>query len=117
MVAKLDGPNIYIIKSADLIPFYEDFQELNKIKNYTDGVKKLLTSGFYFSYNVDLTSNRQRSARMRNQGLTGGDGYSIWDTCDKRYFWNYNICQDFIYQKVDSRWVVPIIQGYIEYSS
>jgi hypothetical protein len=55
---------------------------------------------------------------MRAQGLAeGGGGSSIWDTCDKRYFWNYNICQDFIYQKVDSRWIVPIIQGYIEYSS
>ena len=36
---------------------------------------------------------------------------------DKRYFWNNNICQDFFYQKVDNRWVVPVIQGYIEYQS
>lgn len=58
MIGKMEGANIYLIKNADLIPFYDDFQELNKIKNFIDGVKKLLTSGFYFSYNADLTSNR-----------------------------------------------------------
>ena len=43
----------------------------------------------------------------------GGAGSSIFETCDKRYFWNYNICKDFIYQKIDSRWIVPIIQGFV----
>jgi len=41
----------------------------------------------------------------------------VWETCDKRYFWNYNICQDFFFQKVDTRWIVPIIQGYVEYKA
>lgn len=47
----------------------------------------------------------------------GTDSYTIWESCDKRYFWNYNICRDFLYQKVDPSWIVPIIQGYVEYSS
>lgn len=50
--------------------------------------------------------------RMRNMSLGGQQ--SVWDTCDKRYFWNYNIIQDFVYQKVDTRWILPIIQGYVE---
>jgi hypothetical protein len=46
-----------------------------------------------------------------------GGHSSLWDTCDKRYFWNFNISQDFMFQKIDSRWIVPLIQGYIEYQS
>ena len=26
------------------------------------------------------------------------------------------MCQDFFYQKVDQRWVIPVIQGYVEYA-
>lgn len=82
MIGKIEGANIFLIKNVDLIPFYDDFMQINQIRNYIDGVKKLLLSGFYFSYNSDLTSNRQRSAKIRNQALVGGDGQSIWDTCD-----------------------------------
>jgi len=68
-VGKIEGANIYLVKNADLIPFYDDFQQLNLIRNYIEGVKKLLCQGFYFSYNSDLTSNRQRTARRR--GMSG----------------------------------------------
>jgi hypothetical protein len=66
MVGKIDCANIFLIKNVDLIPFYDDFSQISQIKNYIEGVKKLLLSGFYFSYNSDLTSNRQRSAKLRS---------------------------------------------------
>ena len=120
-VSKIDNANVYLVKRVELIPFYEDAyiaQTMidSHLKEYVEGIKKLLVSGFfYFSYNTDLTSNRQRLARIRNQSLGGQQ--SVLDTCDKRYFWNFNICQDFFYQKVDPRWIVPIIQGFIDYKS
>jgi len=46
-----------MIKNVDLIPFGDE-QSANIIRNFIDGVKKLLTLGFYFSYNTDITSNR-----------------------------------------------------------
>jgi hypothetical protein len=71
-------------------------------------VKNLLSKGgFYFSFNIDLTSSRQRVYKYQQKNPGGAP--SVWDTIDKRYFWNNNICQDFFYQKVDSRWVVPLI--------
>ena len=73
-VGKIDGANIYVLKNADLIPFYEDFQAQNQIRNYIEGVKKLLLQNFYFSYNTDLTSNTQRTAKMRGDNFMGGDG-------------------------------------------
>lgn len=56
-----------------------------------EGVKKLLSTGyFYFSYNTDLTSNRQRAGKFRNE--KPGGPQNVWETMDKRYFWNNNIC-------------------------
>ena len=92
-VGKLDGSNIYLIKAVDLIPF-DDYPQ--SVVKYIDGLKKLLTQGFYFAYNVDLTSNRQRTAKIRNENFGGGH-LNIWDSSDKRYFWNFNICQDFFF--------------------
>jgi len=57
MIGKVDGANIFMIKNVDLIPFGDE-QSANIIRNFIDGVKKLLTLGFYFSYNTDITSNR-----------------------------------------------------------
>jgi hypothetical protein len=54
-VGKIEGANIYSIKSIEMFPF-ENFS--TQCKQYIDGIKKVLTLGFYFSYNADLTSNR-----------------------------------------------------------
>ena len=108
------------MRAVELFPFYNNFNPADpgytQLKDYVEGVKKLLTSGyFYFSYNFDLTSSRQRSGLMRSQSLGGHQ--SVWETCDTRYFWNYNICQDLYYHKVDTKWIVPVIQGYVEQKS
>ncbi len=58
MVGKIEGANIYVIKNVDLIPFFDDQSAIGGVKNYIEGVKKLLVCGFYFSYNSDLTSSR-----------------------------------------------------------
>ena len=50
----------------------------------------LSTGYFYFSYNTDLTSNRQRAGKFRNE--KPGGPQNVWETMDKRYFWNNNIC-------------------------
>jgi len=89
-VGKMDGAYVYAVTDVELFPF-SGFNI--QCKNYIDGMKKLLTSGFYFSYNADLTTNRQRAADLRQFGRTG----SLKDTWDHRYIWNWNICQDFRY--------------------
>jgi hypothetical protein len=49
-----------MIKNVELLPFFDDITGYanQTVKNYVDGVKKLLIAGFYFSYNTDITSNR-----------------------------------------------------------
>mmetsp|Transcript_10450 Transcript_10450/g.10505 ORF Transcript_10450/g.10505 Transcript_10450/m.10505 type:complete len:92 (-) Transcript_10450:297-572(-) len=86
-IGKIEGANVYAISRVELFPF-SGFNQT--IRMYIEGIKKLLTYGYYFSYNIDLTSNRQRAANMRSNNF--GSQQNIWDTCDKRYFWNYSIC-------------------------
>lgn len=58
-VGKIEGANVYQIKDVELFPFTSFSQQC---RPYIDGIKRLLSQGFYFSYNYDLTSNRQRTA-------------------------------------------------------
>ena len=76
-------------------------------------LKKFLATGFYFSYNYDLTSSRQRLSMLKQQSI---QNQSLSAIADSRYFWNYNICQDFLTNRVDSSWILPVIQGYVGYS-
>jgi hypothetical protein len=99
-VAQVEGSIIYKINRIELIPFTEEAAQVSltnpQLKDYVEGIKRLIaTQYFYFSYNMDLTSSRQRAGKMRNESL--GGQRSVWETCDKRYFWNYNICQEFFY--------------------
>lgn len=57
-MGKLNGKNIYRIKLAELIPFIEDYQILYSLNMYIEGVTRLLSTGFYFAYNEDLTMSR-----------------------------------------------------------
>ena len=59
-IGKLDTSNIYAIKSVEFFEFYQELQGYSNpaVKNYIDGMKKILTLGCYFSYHSDLTSNR-----------------------------------------------------------
>lgn len=54
-VGKLNGNSIYMIKQSELIPFEDNYQVLASLNTYLDGFNKLLNSGFYFSYNEDLS--------------------------------------------------------------
>ena len=54
-IGRLDGANIYFIREVELFAFDEITPAA---RPYLDGLKKLLSQGFYFSYNCDLTSNR-----------------------------------------------------------
>lgn len=82
---------------------------------YISELKRYLTEGFYFSHGYDLTASRQRRVQYLQgldsaeaRGCKGGEPMRAI-TCDYRYFWNINLCKDFLDSKVDVRWCTPLI--------
>lgn len=67
-------------------------------KPLKESIKKLLSSGFYFSFDYDLTKRIQR------------------DKGDDRYWWNKNLYEDFKAHNVSPAWALKVIQGYVGYS-
>lgn len=96
------GCNIYEVLGCKLMPLFSNNGELPaSINQFKDGVEKLLSnSGFYFSYYADLTTKQQSASRNKSS--------------DPKYVWNYNILKDFRFQNVSDKWLVPIIQGFVE---
>jgi hypothetical protein len=79
------------------------------LHNVLEDVKTFLCDGFYFSYGYDLTASRQRRIAWMQKRST--DPLEMI-ACDSRYFWNLRLYKDFISQKVDVKWLTPLIQGY-----
>lgn len=94
---KVSGEEIFEIRKVELVPLATKDKGANK--PLKDGVKRLLSSGFYFSYGYDLTKKYHR---------TKGDD---------KYWWNKNLYEDFKTHHVSSDWAVKIIQGYVGYSA
>lgn len=93
---RVNGNDIYEISRVELISISGEDKEANK--PLKDGIKKLLSFGFYFSHTYDLTRRVQR------------------EKGDERYWWNKNLYEDFKTYNVSSSWAIKIIQGYVAYS-
>ncbi len=75
-----------------------------KMRTALDGIAKVLSQGFYFSYHYNLTTSMQRSPRA---------SATLYDRADPQYTWNQSLTKEFVAQTVSTRWLVPIIQGYV----
>ena len=95
-VLRVNGKEIFEIKKIELLSISGENKAENK--PYEDGIKKLLSSGFYLSYEYDLTKRVQR------------------DKGDERFWWNKNMYEDFQTYNISSAWAIKIIQGYVGYS-
>ena len=96
-VLEVSGNNIYQIKKVELIPLASKDKSANR--SLKDGIKRLLSSGFYYSFSYDLTKRLQRQRG------------------DDRYWWNKNLYEDFKSYNVSSGWAIKVIQGYVGHSS
>ena len=94
---RICGEEVYQISKVELIPLASKDKSDNKA--YKDGIKRLLSSGFYFSYGYDLTKRLQRSKG------------------DDKYWWNKNLYVDFKNYNISSDWAVKVIQGYVGHAS
>ena len=97
----LQGRQVYEIREIELIELAlpEDHKSVETEKA---SIKKLFSSGFYFSFTYPLT--RPTSALK--------DFRSLHEDSDKRFYWNLGLYKEFVAQDVDPVWFVPLIQGF-----
>ncbi|CDW75781.1 inositol polyphosphate phosphatase [Stylonychia lemnae] len=122
-VGQMSGSNIYKIKDSILIPFQDsnilignNQGKKNQLNNYIISCQKLLNSGFFFSYGCDITQSQRSIIKIQQEDSLQQSLRQNWEIDgDKRYIWNYQISQDFRHHRVNSKWIVPIIQGYVGY--
>jgi phosphatidylinositol-bisphosphatase len=103
-VATLQGSPLLTVRNVEFIPFEPQMSgPSDDLSRQIQGLTRLLTMGFYFSSGHDLTNSLQR------QGSAG----TLHERADPRFYWNSEMYRDFSLQGVDSKWFVPIVQGYI----
>ena len=127
-IGELKGENIYKIEEVNFFQISKNEKENNskKIKKIKEGISKLLTLGFYYSLGLDLTSSQQSQGKIFykkkcdnnfNKDNIEEKLKRIYQTTDKRYFFNYNLYKNFIDNKtkepIDYNFITPVICGYI----
>ncbi len=112
VLGRIEESDIFIIKRVALFPIDSTIPApsepvARQIENLTRvRYIQLLSSGFYFSYDYDLTNTLQRKKEATGQTLhEKGDG---------KFYWNKELYKDLILQGVSSEWLIPIVQGFIE---
>lgn len=66
--------------------------------------------GLYFSYDVELTLNAQRSYHLEAESKTA----PLWKQADTKYLWNRRMIEELTQQKVSLQldpYILPVIQG------
>lgn len=97
----LRGSQVYEIKEIELIEFTRS-ENMKCQENEKNNIKKLFSSGFFFSFTYLLT---------RNSGFAKQFEY-LHEDSDCRFYWNLSLYKEFIGQGVEPLWFVPIIQGF-----
>ncbi len=95
-IGKIEEAEIFRVKEVELIPLVH----LNKIENLSSeiksqvlGIKNLLTLGFFYSFNYDLTNSTQKLEKLKS--------LDIFCSANRKYFWNYCLYEKFFDLNID----------------
>ncbi|KAF8820867.1 endonuclease/exonuclease/phosphatase domain-containing protein [Cardiosporidium cionae] len=85
-------------------------------------IEKALNTGFYYSYDIDITHTLQRKV-LGNMSCLPQTPPSfemnkedcLVNVVDDRFWWNKWMCLPFLHSGVSEQWLVPIMQGYISF--
>lgn len=83
-IGKIEEAEIFRVKETEIIPLvhYNKIENISsEIKSQVVGIKNLLTLGFFYSFNYDLTNSTQKQAKLKSM--------DILSTANKKFFWNY----------------------------
>lgn len=107
-VCLIDHCPIYKVKEIDLIPLHNEkhSKENSDVITYSDGLRSLMSLGFFFSFNYHLTLTRQRIAKLEFNA-------SVIGKAEEKYFWNYNLYQEFRENLIDDVFCTVLICGYV----
>jgi hypothetical protein len=111
IVGALEEAEIFKVKEVDVVPITDEITANNlssEVKSFLNGIRNLLALGFFYSFHYDLTNTRQKQSKNKSD--------SIFDSSEKRFFWNYNLYKKFINndKKMLSKiWMVVAICGYV----
>ena len=127
-IGEMKGEKIYKIDEVKFYQISKNEKENNskKINKIKEGISKLFSLGFYYSLGLDLTSSQQNQGKIfykkKYDNNFDKDNIEekfkrIYQTTDKRYFFNYNLYKNFIdnqtKEPIDYNFITPIICGYI----
>jgi hypothetical protein len=89
-IGKIEDAEIFRVKETEIIPLVQ-FNKIDnissEIKSQVVGIKNLLTLGFFYSFNYDLTNSMQKQAKLKSM--------DIFSTANKKFFWNYCLYNKF----------------------
>ena len=108
LIGTLEEADIFKVKEADLIPIADDFIVNNmssEVKSLIIGLKNLLTLGFFYSFNYDLTNSRQKQMKNKNS--------NIFESTERKFFWNYSLYNKFNEGSINKAFYVVMICGYV----
>lgn len=147
-ISTINNSEVCLIKEVDMLPITTRSLAGNlsyEISSYQTGIKDLLTLGFFYSFGYDLTSSRQKQEKIRAMtnindvyqpnkgGSSSNSSNNIFETVDKRFFFNYQLCKRFFINDdkntntntndssscvdgvtpINPHFIVPIICGYV----
>ena len=81
-------------------------KENTEVSSFMQGLKNLLSLGFYFSHNYHLTHTRQRLIKIPNTS-------SIYEKAEEKFFWNYSLYDEFRDKKIDYIFYTVLICGFV----
>lgn len=106
-VCKIDSNLIYKLKDVEFIHLHEEAHSIenNEISSFIQGLKNLLSLGFYFSFTYHITHTRQKISKFPKNSCPH-------EKAEEKYFWNYNLYSEFRENKVDNVFYVVLICGF-----
>ncbi len=110
----LKSSKIFRVKEVDYIPICNKglFENCDQeIKDILQGIKSYLTIGFYYSFNYDLTNNYSW------QNDKDKDNNLVTTSPNIEYYWNYTISKPFLDNKINPKFLVKLICGYVGFSN
>ena len=108
-VIRLLDIEISCITGVQMMPF-SPISLPDEVNRYLSSLTKFLTSGFYFSYHYDVTRSLEVNKTSRNTG-------TLHESADRRFYWNLAMYKDLIEQGIESRFYLPIVQGFVTHTA
>lgn len=110
IVGKIENREVYTIREIDFLPLStENFICTQDVRRYMDGIQSLFHTGFYYSFDYDITQNVQalKNPKNDNQYLM----QSLY------YHFNFTMKKPLIDSKVHNIFITNLLYGYVGISN